>query len=144
MTARGSAISLIVSQRRSGLGTSPPVNELIAALERYGLRPEPIPIDQGSDPRDAARGALGRGAKTLVAAGGDGTISAVASTLLDSEAILGVLPTGTLNHFAKDLRIPLNIEDAARVVATGAVAKIDAGVAVDVHKRDEKDDDGEK
>ena len=127
MTARGSAISLIVNQRAGGLGTSPPVNELIAALERYGLRPEPILIEKGSDPRDAARDALGRGAKTLVVAGGDGTISAVASTLLDSEAILGVLPTGTLNHFAKDLQIPLDIEDAARVLANGPVARIDVG-----------------
>jgi diacylglycerol kinase family enzyme len=103
------------------------VNELLAALERHGLRPEPILVEKGSDPRDAARDALGRGAKTLVAAGGDGTISAVASTLLDSEAILGVLPTGTLNHFAKDLQIPLGIEDAARVVANGAVRTIDVG-----------------
>jgi diacylglycerol kinase family enzyme len=62
-----------------------------------------------------------------VAAGGDGTLSAVASTLLDSEAALGVLPMGTLNHFAKDLQIPLDIEDAARVIANGAVAKIDVG-----------------
>jgi diacylglycerol kinase family enzyme len=103
------------------------VNELIATLERYGLRPEPILIEKGSDARDAARGALGRGAKTLVAAGGDGTISAVASTLLDSEAVLGVLPMGTLNHFAKDLQIPLDIEDAACLLANGAVAKIDVG-----------------
>jgi len=127
MTARGSAISLILNQRAGGLETSPPVNELIATLERYGLRPEPILIEKGSDPSDAARGALGRGAKTLVVAGGDGTISAVASTLLDSEAVLGVLPMGTLNHFAKDLQIPLDIEDAARVLANGAVAKIDVG-----------------
>ncbi len=127
MTARGSAISLIVNQRAVALGTSPPLNELIATLERHGLRPEPILIEKGSDPRDAARSALGRGAKTLVAAGGDGTISAVASTLLDSEAILGVLPMGTLNHFAKDLRIPLDIEDAARVLSNGAVAQLDVG-----------------
>ena len=127
MTARGSAISLIVNQRAVGLGTSPLVNELIATLERHGLRPEPILIEKGLDPRDAARGALGRGAKTLVAAGGDGTISAVASTLLDSEAILGVLPMATLNHFAKDLQIPLDIEDAACVLANGAVAEIDVG-----------------
>jgi diacylglycerol kinase family enzyme len=103
------------------------VNELIATLERYGLRPEPILIEKGSDARDAARGALGRGAKTLVAAGGDGTISAVASTLLDSEAVLGVLPMGTLNHFAKDLQIPLDMEDAACVLANGAIARIDVG-----------------
>jgi diacylglycerol kinase family enzyme len=127
MTARGAAISLIVNQRAGGLETSPPVDELMATLERHGLRPEPVLIQEGSNPRDAARSALGRGAKTLVAVGGDGTISAVASTLLDSEAILGVLPMGTLNHFAKDLQIPLDLEDAARVLANGAVATIDVG-----------------
>lgn len=127
MTARGPAISLIVNPLAVGVGTSSPVNELIATLERHGLRPEPILVEKGSDPKDAARGALGRGAKTLVAAGGDGTISAVASTLLDSEAILGVLPMGTLNHFAKDLQIPLDLEEAACVLANGAVAKIDVG-----------------
>ncbi len=127
MTARGSSVSLIVNRRAGGLGNSSPVEELIAALERYGLRPEPIPIETGSDARDAARGALARDAKMLIAAGGDGTISAVASTLLDSEAILGVVPMGTFNHFAKDLRIPLGLEDAACVLANGAVAKIDVG-----------------
>jgi diacylglycerol kinase family enzyme len=121
------ALSLIVNPRAGRLGTSPPVNELVAALERYGLRPEPILVEEGSDPGDAARTALARGSKTLVAAGGDGTVSAVAAALLDSEAVLGVLPMGTMNHFAKDLGIPLDIEGAAGVIANGAVAKIDAG-----------------
>jgi diacylglycerol kinase family enzyme len=125
MTARGSEISLILNQRAGALGRFPPVIELIATLERYGLRPEAILIEKGADPADAARGALRRGAKTLVAAGGDGTISAVASTIVNSEAILGVLPLGTLNHFARDLRIPLDIDEASRVLATGSVTKID-------------------
>ncbi len=103
------------------------MNELVAAMERYGLRPEPILVEKGSNPGDAARTALARGSKTLVAAGGDGTVSAVAAALLDSEAVLGVLPMGTLNHFAKDLRIPLDIEGAARVIANGDVTEIDAG-----------------
>jgi diacylglycerol kinase family enzyme len=121
---------LIVNQRAGGFcgfGTSPQINELVAVLESHGLRPETVLVEKGSDPADAARGALRRGAKTLVAAGGDGTISAVASTLLGSEATLGVLPMGTLNHFAKDLQIPLDIQGAARVIANGAVARIDVG-----------------
>src|SRR5664279_295495 len=127
MTARGSAISLIVNPRAGRLGNSRPLSELIATLERYGLRPELLLVKRRSDPGDAARDALRRGAKTLVAAGGDGTVSAVAATLLDSDATLGVLPLGTLNHFAKDLKIPLELEDAARVIANGAIARIDAG-----------------
>src|SRR6185295_11094950 len=57
--------------------------------------------------RIARRSASG-GAGTIVAGGGDGTINAVASSLIDTNKTLGVLPLGTLNHFAKDLKIPLD------------------------------------
>ncbi|MEO8657059.1 MAG: diacylglycerol kinase family protein [Bryobacteraceae bacterium] len=127
MKARSSAISLIVNRHAGRFRTPPSVDELVAILTRYGLRPEPILIEKGQDPGEAARAALRRGAQTLVAAGGDGTISSVAAALVDSEAILGVLPIGTLNHFAKDLRIPVDIERAATVLAKGRVAKIDVG-----------------
>jgi diacylglycerol kinase family enzyme len=127
MTAQSSAISLIVNRHAGRFGTSPSVDELVALLRRHGLRPEPILIKKGQNPGEAARAALGGGAQTLVAAGGDGTISSVAAALIDSEATLGVLPIGTLNHFAKDLRIPLDMEGAAGVLANGRVAKIDAG-----------------
>jgi len=74
----------------------------------------------------AKRAAHGDG-QTIVAGGGDGTISAVAAELVGTEKILGVLPLGTLNHFAKDLNIPLNLEEAARAIIAGHVAKVDVG-----------------
>src|SRR5918912_3677706 len=55
----------------------------------------------------------------VVAGGGDGTINAVASQLVGTNRPLGVLPLGTLNHFAKDLKIPLDLEQAARVCLEG-------------------------
>jgi diacylglycerol kinase family enzyme len=76
-------------------------------------------------------GALARQAReagdAVVAGGGDGTISAVAAALVDSDTPLGVLPLGTLNHFAKDLHIPLDLEDAASTLFTGAEARVDVG-----------------
>ncbi len=63
----------------------------------------------------------------IVAGGGDGTVNAVASALLDSECALGVLPVGTLNHFAKDLGIPLDMEKAAEIIVTGGIRRIDVG-----------------
>jgi len=60
----------------------------------------------------------------LIAAGGDGTISTAAALLVGTQTVLGVLPFGTLNHFAKDLDIPLELD--------GAVANIIAGNAIDV------------
>jgi len=63
----------------------------------------------------------------VVAGGGDGTVSEVAAELVDSGMTLGVLPLGTLNHFAKDLGIPLNLEGAVRTVVRGRVSEIDVG-----------------
>ena len=63
----------------------------------------------------------------IVAGGGDGTVNAVASTLVGTGAALSVLPLGTLNHFAKDLGMPLEIEAAARVIAAGRTIDVDVG-----------------
>ena len=53
---------------------------------------------------------------TIVAAGGDGTVNAVASALVGTQAALGVIPLGTLNHFAKDAGIPLDLDAAIDTV----------------------------
>jgi diacylglycerol kinase family enzyme len=68
------------------------------------------------DPAQAAKLALADGIDTVVAAGGDGTVSAVASVLAGSKVALGILPMGTLNHMAKDLNIPLVLEEAVAVI----------------------------
>jgi len=52
-----------------------------------------------------------------VVGGGDGTISAAASALVGTKTVLGILPLGTLNHFARDLGIPTKLEDAAKLIA---------------------------
>ena len=64
--------------------------------------------------------------EVVIAAGGDGTISAVASQLIGTNKTLGVLPIGTLNHFAKDLRIPLDLASAVRTAISGRVMSVDA------------------
>jgi diacylglycerol kinase family enzyme len=75
----------------------------------------------------AARRALADGAEAVVAGGGDGTINAVASVLAGSGVAFGVLPLGTLNHFAKDLGIPLALDEAVRNVAEGKRMQVDVG-----------------
>ena len=62
----------------------------------------------------------------IVAAGGDGTISSVAGALVDTGKTLGVLPMGTLNHFAKDLGIPLDLPSAVQTIIDGHVMPVDA------------------
>ena len=63
----------------------------------------------------------------IVAGGGDGTLSAVAAVLASSDITLGILPLGTLNHFARDLGLPLDLDGAARVIAAGTATTVDIG-----------------
>ena len=66
-----------------------------------------------------------RGDELLIVGGGDGTISAAASALVGTETRLGILPLGTLNHFARDLGIPTDLDEAAKLIAAGAERRVD-------------------
>ncbi len=68
-----------------------------------------------------------RGDELLVVGGGDGTVSAAASALVGTETRLGILPLGTLNHFARDLGIPNDIDEAAKLIASGKERRVDVG-----------------
>ncbi len=81
----------------------------------------------GEEIVELARRAVRDNCEPVIAGGGDGTINAVASTLIGTKRTLGVLPLGTLNHFAKDLNIPLDLESAARVCVAGHAAQVDVG-----------------
>ena len=77
--------------------------------------------------RAAAVRAVDGGADVVIAAGGDGTVSAVAGVVAGTGAVLGVIPLGTLNHFARDLNIPLDPREAAMVLVRGKTGKVDVG-----------------
>jgi diacylglycerol kinase family enzyme len=83
----------------------------------------------GAELMAAARDALALAKRgeidAVVVGGGDGSVRTVASVLADTGVPLGVLPLGTLNHFARDLGIPLDIEAAAETIATGEVRLVD-------------------
>jgi diacylglycerol kinase family enzyme len=81
----------------------------------------------------AARAAAASGGDVVVvAAGGDGTQSAVAGALAGTSAVMGVLPMGTLNHFAKDLGLPQDLPAAVAAIATGQPRPVDVA-AVNGH-----------
>ena len=67
--------------------------------------------------------AVRQGAKRVVAAGGDGTISAVAAAIAGTDVELAVIPAGTFNHFAKDNRLPLDLQRACELAARGTHVK---------------------
>lgn len=74
-----------------------------------------------------ARKAVDDGAAMVAGGGGDGTQNAAASVLAGTNVRYGVLPMGTLNHFAKDLGIPLDLDGAVRTIATGVPKQVDVG-----------------
>lgn len=70
---------------------------------------------------------MGQGRSIIVAAGGDGTIMAVASAMAGKDARMAVLPLGTFNFFARGLGLPQEPEDAARAILAGAPRRLSLG-----------------
>ena len=63
----------------------------------------------------------------VVAVGGDGTVGAVANAIIGTAAVLGVLPLGTSNDFARSINVPIRVENAVRLLSHGRVSRVDAG-----------------
>jgi diacylglycerol kinase family enzyme len=86
---------------------------------------EVIRVSHDLDCAALIRQRMNEGVRVFVAAGGDGTINTVIQPLVNTDAIFGVIPVGTYNHFAKDLGIPLAWRDALDVILTGTIKPID-------------------
>jgi diacylglycerol kinase family enzyme len=103
-------------------------HKLARAFARLGIRADLRFVD-GEGLHDAAERALAdarRGeADAIVVGGGDGSVRSVAGVLAGTDVPLGVVPLGKLNHFAKDLGLPLPVEDAAANVAAGRTRLVD-------------------
>src|SRR6516164_7164787 len=112
-------------------GYSVHVEEAQAHIARVsserGARAHVIVTRKGDDISSLAARALSENRHPVVAGGGDGTVSAVAGVLAGTDAAMGVLPMGTLNHFAKDVGIPRHLEAAVRNIFTGQVMNVDVG-----------------
>jgi len=76
---------------------------------------------------DAVDAALDEGAGTVVAAGGDGTVGAVAERLAGREATLGIVPLGTFNYLARSLGLPDELDAAVDLLLAGRTRRLDVG-----------------
>ena len=103
---------------------STPERQVADALAAAGLDAE-VRCVAGDQLDDEAKAAAAAGFDAVIAGGGDGTISTVAAALVGSHTPMGVLPLGTLNHFAKDLGIPLDLAAAAQVIAANHPRPVD-------------------
>ncbi|MHA7875533.1 diacylglycerol/lipid kinase family protein [Roseivivax sp.] len=84
-------------------------------------------FDKGSELIPECRRAMREGFGTVVAAGGDGTISGVAQELAGSDHHLGIIPQGTFNFVARGLGIPEDLEEAVALLARGTTRPFPLG-----------------
>ena len=112
---------------RSGEQAFSEASELLRSLgapieEEYALRdPSRLP--------ETVRRAVSEGADLVVVGGGDGSVSSVVDFLVEGETVLGLLPLGTANDFARTLGIPSDVQSACETIAHGAVVDVDLGLA---------------
>ena len=122
-----SPVAVILNPWAGARGHNDLKQRIVGLFREAGLDAQVEVAATGSAIPELARTALQRGRRTIVAGGGDGTVSSVAGVIAGTDATLGVLPVGTLNHFAKDLHIPLDLESATKNILIGQVKKVDVG-----------------
>jgi len=120
---------IVLLNHHSGLTNAANAGEDRMDLARRAFAAAGVEADiraaDGAGLLELAKATLHEPVDAIVAAGGDGTVNAVASALAGNGKAMGVLPMGTLNHFAKDLGLPLDLSQAASVIARGQVRAVD-------------------
>jgi diacylglycerol kinase family enzyme len=120
-------IAVIVNTRAGTAAGHPRIAaEMTDLFRAAGSDVDVIEPREGQDLTEVAREAS-QHATIVTAAGGDGTVNSVAAGVVHSHAALGVLPLGTLNHFARDLHIPFDLPEAVAIVVAGRVGRVDVG-----------------
>ncbi|MGE5073511.1 MAG: diacylglycerol/lipid kinase family protein [Anaerolineae bacterium] len=101
--------------------------DILNEMQNRNITPEVFMVKPDSDVEGAVRAAVRSGIRLIVVAGGDGTIDSVAGALVDGDATLGIIPTGTRNNLAFNLGIPGTVPEAVRLLREGRRLKIDVG-----------------
>jgi diacylglycerol kinase family enzyme len=125
---------VVILNRESGMarriGATVLRAQLATRFATYGIDAEIVVVAghavAGLASSRIAEAANGAALAAIVAAGGDGTIRSVAEELVDSAIPFGILPLGTLNHFARDLGVPLDLDLAVAAIAGGRTVAVDA------------------
>lgn len=101
---------------------------MAALFAKHGVQIKIVELGKDTSPKVIAEDAIRQKYNVIIAAGGDGTINAVASAVVGNNAVkLGIIPRGTLNHFARALEIPIDMEQAVETIVAGYSKSIDVG-----------------
>jgi YegS/Rv2252/BmrU family lipid kinase len=90
-----------------------------------GIDLEVVVTTAESEPGELAKAAIDRGAESIIASGGDGTLSAVAAALMGTNIPLGIVSRGTANAFANALDLPTTIPEACEAILSGHTKVVD-------------------
>ena len=103
-----------------------PLHEQITtALAALGVQTDVVFTTLDDEGTGLAQAAVAAGYSLIIAAGGDGTIEAVAKGVLGSAAALGIIPAGTQNNVAHSLHVPADLDAACAIIARGQRHAID-------------------
>jgi diacylglycerol kinase (ATP) len=100
---------------------------ILAELYACGIEPEVRYTTIEDTGTGLAQQAARDGFETVIAAGGDGTLHAVAAGLIGTKGKLGIIPIGTMNNIAHSLEIPQDIAEACKIIAQDQTTRIDVG-----------------
>lgn len=120
--------AIVVVNERAG--TAGPVHDALPQLEQTLRAAHHEVATHFVEPRrvrDFIEAKLGREPTLVVVGGGDGTLRVAAGVLAGTEHVLGILPLGTMNRFARSLGIPLELDEAVATLATGVDQRVDIG-----------------
>ena len=116
--------TFVVQNPVSGLSDAPTIREKISqAMDEYQIPFEIYETTGKEDLHEIVQAAIGNGFERFVAVGGDGTISSVASGLVNTKIPLVIIPTGTVNALARELQIPFTLDEAVRWWVTSGRSK---------------------
>jgi diacylglycerol kinase (ATP) len=124
-----SRFAVIIANPKSGflLHQTSRLHETLSFLRARGWRADLWFTHGPGHGQVLARQAVEQHAEMVVAAGGDGTINDIIQGLVGSETALGVLPSGTVNVWAREIGIPLDAAGARKVLLNGQTRRVDLG-----------------
>ena len=103
------------------------VEAVLSVLRNAGVEASAAPTRGASDAMDQTQQAIAEGCDTVFACGGDGTIHDVLQGLVGTNAAMAIIPLGTANSLAHDLRLPLSPAAAAKAALTATPRRIAVG-----------------
>jgi methylglyoxal synthase len=121
-----SRVAHLIFNPVSGQGNPDQDLKLIRQILEPQIQVNVICTDPEVTPGQQAREAIASGADLIIASGGDGTVSAVAEAVMQTDIPLGVIPRGTANAFSVALGIPTNLRAACETILAGTTKQVDS------------------